>query len=125
MSQTLRIFTDTHIAFAIVKQLRLRGIDVERCEDVGLAEAKDEELLIYATNHQRAILSFDSDFDVLHKKWLENSKPHCGIFRCSSNLQGAKGIGAIIVFLEVYHLAVSQGAGSLEKDVYNEFILVS
>jgi len=34
---TLQLYTDTHIAKAIAEQLRAHGVDVVRCEEVGMA----------------------------------------------------------------------------------------
>jgi predicted nuclease of predicted toxin-antitoxin system len=38
---TLKFYMDTHIPKAVAIQLRNKGIDVVRCEDVGLTESDD------------------------------------------------------------------------------------
>jgi predicted nuclease of predicted toxin-antitoxin system len=58
----LKFYTDTHIAKAIAVQLRNRGVEVVRCEEVGLAEARDTVHLEYATNHGLAVVTHDDDF---------------------------------------------------------------
>ena len=49
----IAFYTDTHIAKAVALQLRGHGIDVIRCEQVGLADASDVRHLEYATQHGR------------------------------------------------------------------------
>lgn len=91
MSETiasLKFYTDTHIPKAVATQLRLRGVEVVRCEEVGLAEVDDETHLKYATEHRRAMVSRDVDFLELHTEWLAEGKHHCGIFHVSRDLQG-------------------------------------
>ena len=45
----LKIFTDEHIGKDIVEQLQRRGVEVLRCEDVGMKSVEDTRLLEYAT----------------------------------------------------------------------------
>jgi hypothetical protein len=48
----LKFYADTHIDKDVAIQLRKKGVDVVRCEDVGMAEADDEAHLDYAAqNH--------------------------------------------------------------------------
>ena len=44
-----KYFADTHVESGAIRQLRLKGLDILRCEDVGLAEVDDNVLLDYAT----------------------------------------------------------------------------
>jgi len=62
----IRYYLDTHIPKAVAEQLRLRGIDVVRCEEVGLAEADDTEHLEYAAAQERTLVSHDADFRTVH-----------------------------------------------------------
>ena len=74
-----KFFTDTHVARPVTVQLRLRGIEIVRCEEVGLATAPDPELLAYAASQNLMMLSCDEDFRILHYKWMEEGKAHSGI----------------------------------------------
>ena len=56
---SLRFYTDTHIDKQVAIQLRTHGVDVVRCEEVGMAEAEDDAHLIYATQHERALITKD------------------------------------------------------------------
>ncbi len=42
---TLKFYTDTHVAKVVAVQLRPRGIEVIRCEDVGMARSGDFDYL--------------------------------------------------------------------------------
>jgi hypothetical protein len=53
----LRFYTNTHTAKAIATQLKERGVDIIRCEDVGLAEVTDFQHLAYAAEHKRTIVT--------------------------------------------------------------------
>ncbi len=59
---SLRFYTDTHIAKQIAIQLRQHGIDVIRCEEVNMAEAEDEQHLLYATQEGLILITFDKGF---------------------------------------------------------------
>ena len=83
----LKFFFDTHIAKPIAVQLRERGVDAVRCEEVGIAEEDDEALLNYAVKEGRALVSMDVDFQSWHFRWLEAGKLHCGIFTISHGLE--------------------------------------
>ena len=78
----LKLFMDTHIARAIAVQLRLKGVDVQRLEETSDLpnNAEDSEILIYATEQGRAVLSLDDDFSKLHSEFLKNDEKHSGIF---------------------------------------------
>jgi len=62
----LRFYTDANIDKQVAIQLRQRGIEVTRCQDVGMDDVSDNEHLIYASEHNLSIISKDADFRVLH-----------------------------------------------------------
>src|SRR5262245_2350999 len=77
---TIRYYTDAHIAKAVVEQLRLRGVDVTRCEEVGLAEVSDQGHIAYAAENGRAMVTHDQGFTAHHRVWLAQGNHHAGIF---------------------------------------------
>ncbi len=101
---TLRLITDTHIAKQIAIQLREKGVDVVRLEELSELpnNAKDTDILEWATTNRRAVLSLDDDFERLHYEWMAEEKIHNGIFFGDSDLQGAGGIGTIVNFIADY-----------------------
>lgn len=76
----LKFFTDTHISKQVAVQLSHRGVSVVRCEEVGLAEADDEELLTYASREGRAIITVDKGFKHRAFRWLAEGRDHGGVF---------------------------------------------
>ena len=79
MSQ-IRFFTDEDIYAAVAVALRRHGIDVISTPEVGRLGETDESQLLFATNQQRAILTFNvADFAILHAQWLQQGKHHAGI----------------------------------------------
>jgi hypothetical protein len=115
MSDELKFYTDTHISRQVAVQLRQRGIDVVRCEEVDMAEAADEEHLEYSAETGRAIISADQDFLRLHQRWGRENRNHSGIFFCLSHLQGPDGIGRIVEECTFYYQAVRAGAANIDE----------
>lgn len=114
----LKFYTDTHISKAVAVQLRARGIDAVRCEEVGMAEASDEEHLEYAAENGRVIISGDADFRDLHFRWMAEGKTHSGIFYLY-NVQGAGSVGIMVTECNTWYEMIAEGAGRLE-DVVNQ-----
>lgn len=127
MSEThtpLKLYTDTHIAKTVAVQLRNRGVDVVRCEEVGLAEVDDYTHLQYATENGRVLVTRDSDFTRIHAEWQQQGKRHGGILYIRGSIQGKGSIGIIVTRLYDYYLLVEGEAGSVETDFANRVIYV-
>jgi len=119
---SLTFFTDTHIAKQVAIQLNALGIDVLRCQDVGLEDASDEELLEYAVAHERAMLTKDDDFLTLNSQWQSAGRQHFGVFYCP--YRDRPTIGLIVTTCQEYHDLIEQGAGE-ESDIENEVIFIT
>lgn len=80
---------------AIAEQLRLRGVDAQRPQEVGRANRKipDLDQLTYATSMGRVLVSRDRDFTRLHATGIA----HAGIVILQTNLS----IGAFVEYLEL------------------------
>jgi predicted nuclease of predicted toxin-antitoxin system len=91
MSQ-LKFYTDTHIDKQVAIQLRQKGIEVVRCEEVGMATAADEAHLEYAAQNKLALITKDADFRSKHFEWLSQGKEHFGIFFCADRRIAAVGV---------------------------------
>lgn len=124
-SKPLQFYFDTHISKVIAVQLRKHGVDVVRCEEVGLNEADDPDHLAYAAEHRRVLVTHDADFIDLHDEWLGLDRPHAGIIRIDPDLQGPPGIGTIVKRLLEYHELVEGGAATASGDFENQLIFVS
>jgi predicted nuclease of predicted toxin-antitoxin system len=116
---SLRFYTDTHVPRQVAVQLRQYGVDVVRCEDVGLAEADDETHLEFAAREGRILVSFDKGFRTRAFEWLANGKNHAGIFLCKSNLQRERGIGIIVNTCHFYWETVEAAAATVDE-FYNQ-----
>ena len=123
--EQIKYFSDTHISKAVATQLRRRGVDIERSEDVGLSQAPDTELLVYATAQGRVMISHDDDFLKLHRKWQARGQNHAGIMYVLPHLQGSRGIGKIVQTLLDYHEMIEIEAGTLAEDIANRVIFIS
>ena len=118
----IKFYTDTHIAKAVAVQLRNRGVDVVRCEEVGLAEADDLEHLEYATQQGRVMVTQDDDFAKYHVQWQQENKVHAGIMLVPKHLRGQAQISYTLTELLVYYEIIAGGAGTVEADIVNQLI---
>jgi hypothetical protein len=124
MSQ-LKFFTDEHIGKAVVEQLRRRGIDVLRCEDVDMKGVDDSRLLEYATEHGYALLSMDDDVTTLHAECVKAGKLHCGIFYAPmAQFSGPQGIGPIVLFCAEWAELIGDDADDLAENIHNRLIYI-
>ncbi len=62
MKPSIRFYFDEHIASAIAKGLRRRGIDVLMPAEAGKLEASDKEQFTFARSQGRVIVTQDADF---------------------------------------------------------------
>jgi uncharacterized protein with PIN domain len=88
VAQAVKFYTDEHVARAVARGLRQRGVDAVTAAEAGLLEAEDEVHLQFALREGRTIFTQDDDFLRLHASGVE----HAGIAYCS---QGTS-IGDII-----------------------------
>jgi len=75
MSRRISYHVDEHVARAVVRGLRQRGVDVLILREAGLLGASDEEHLARAKADGRVIFTQDDDFLRLHAAGLD----HAGI----------------------------------------------
>jgi hypothetical protein len=72
MGRQVSFYTDEHVAKAVVRGLRQRGVDVLTVVEAGLMGASDEEHLAQALAEGRTIFTQDDDFLRLHASGLEH-----------------------------------------------------
>lgn len=119
-NRQLRFYVDSHIAKAIVIQLKRRGVDIIHCDDVGMSEASDAEHLVYATEHQRVMVSQDRDYVDLHYEAQRLETSHEGIIVIRGQLQGEAQISFLVKSLFELDELVQGGAATLEGDFINK-----
>lgn len=120
---SLKYYLDTHIDKQVALQLRKHGVDVVRCEEVGLATASDEAHLQYAVAERRVLVTKDSDFIELHEQWQAQGQWHCGIFFCP--YRDAPTIGLLVQMCLDFYDAIALGAGTREDDIENRLYYVT
>lgn len=118
----LKFYTDTHIARAVAEQLRAKGVDIVRCEEVDMAEASDAAHLAYAAREGRVMVTQDADFAALHMEWLRTGRSHAGIMRIPPDLQGEAQKSFAVTELLFYHEAERAGALDIASDIRNQLI---
>ncbi len=119
---SLRFYTDAHVPKQVAIQLRAKGIDVMRCQEIGFEDASDISHLIEAARQRRMIITGDADFPRLSAQWGLENKFHAGILYFQHESQG--DIGLIVSAALFLFEAIEFGAATLEDDVYNRIIFV-
>jgi len=72
---SIRYYLDEHIAEAVAKGLRRRGIDVRTLTEAGMLGASDEEHFAFAREEERTIVTQDDDF----LRLAAQSSEHAGV----------------------------------------------
>jgi predicted nuclease of predicted toxin-antitoxin system len=91
----IRLYLDRHIKLRLADDLRERGFDVLTTGQATMDTASDEQQLAFATEQDRAILTFNiRDFAPLHKQWLATGRNHAGIV--VSQQLGSRQYGALL-----------------------------
>lgn len=62
MNEPIRYLVDEHVPKAVVRGLRKRGVDVITIPDAGLLGKQDEDLLGFAKEKDRVMMTQDRDF---------------------------------------------------------------
>lgn len=96
----MRLVLDEHLDSAIAVELRRRGHDVVAVtEDPGLRSLEDRELLVWAAEVGRAVVTYDAaDFGPLSEERQVVGEPFAGLIFLSAKRypQGPKGYGALV-----------------------------
>jgi predicted nuclease of predicted toxin-antitoxin system len=61
----MKLFTDQDVYQTTIDYLKSPGYNVLKASDVGLQRAPDEELLRYASEHQRILVTRDKGYGAL------------------------------------------------------------
>jgi predicted nuclease of predicted toxin-antitoxin system len=121
MTKPLKFYTDSHIPKAVADQLRARGVDVVRCQDVGMAHADDLPHLEYAAREGRVVVTGDRDFLRLNAEWLAAGREHAGIvYITPETMRHSRKVGILVSELLFFHEAVEGGAATVEQDFRNK-----
>lgn len=72
----MKFFADQDIYLVTINYLKSLGYDILKASDVGLQRALDEEILRYAYEHQRVLITRDKGFGALV---FLNYQKHSGV----------------------------------------------
>ena len=108
MAERIRLYTDEHVAKAVVRGLRQRGVDVVTVPEADLLTASDEEHLAFARGSGRVIFTQDDDFLRLHAA----GATHSGIVYAPQGRPVGQVIRGLMLIWEV--LAPSDMEGHVE-----------
>lgn len=101
------LLLDEMLSGAIAEQLRVRGLDaVAVVENARLIETPDEELLAYATEQERMLVTANvADFAALATDWRAVGREHAGLAYVTSRAfpQDRSFVGAIVSSLLALH----------------------
>jgi len=93
----IRLYADEHVAKAIVKGLRQRGVDVSTIGEAGLLSTADEVLLARAQADGRVVFTHDADFLRLHSAGVG----HAGIIYAAGELPVDEVIRRLMLIVPV------------------------
>ncbi|MGC1305768.1 MAG: DUF5615 family PIN-like protein [Phormidesmis sp.] len=76
----IRLYLDEDVNVLVADLLNARGFDALSVRDAGQLQASDAEQLIYAVNHQRALVTHNrSDFEKLIQTYFDTEQKHYGV----------------------------------------------
>ena len=99
----LRLLSDENFRGAIVRGLKLRdpNVDIQRVQDVGLRGLGDEQILAWAAENNRIVLTHDqATFGRFAYARVDDGKSMPGVFVVSEKLPVSEVINAILLLTE-------------------------
>jgi hypothetical protein len=75
----LRYYMDHNVQEAITVALRARGIDCLSCEEDGMTQSDDADILQRATDLDRVVFSEDRDFLKIASAWMRRGREFGGV----------------------------------------------
>ena len=93
----IRYLTDEHVAGAVAKGLRARGVDVTTAAQAGTLQKPDPWVLTHARERGWVLITYDPDFLRLHATGI----PHAGILYGTADLSIGTVIGGALLIAEV------------------------
>src|SRR5262245_13581124 len=76
---TVALYTDVHVPGPIVRQLRLRGVDVLTANEDGQGTTPDDLLLERASLLGRVMVTQDIGFKVMAEDWIRQGRDFGGL----------------------------------------------
>ena len=74
MPGRFRLLTDENIPGPLIEALMKSGWDVVRTIDVYGEQSDDEWVFVYAVEHDRVLVSTDTDHLIIGRRWLDHGR---------------------------------------------------
>ena len=97
MAERIQYYTDEHVAKAVARGLRRRGVDVLTCPEAGMLTAPDDDHLQLAMDQGRVIFTQDEDFLRVHAEGRE----HPGIVYAPQHTPVGKIVTGLMLIYQV------------------------
>jgi uncharacterized protein with PIN domain len=94
----VKFYTDEHVAKAIARGLRQRGVDAITAAEANLLGAADEQHLMFALSQDRVMFTEDEDFLSLHAAGIE----HAGIVYAHQRTSIGEIIRGLMLVYQVF-----------------------
>lgn len=105
----MRLLVDENLALRIAKLLRDGGFDAIHVLEGGLGGCNDHDVSDFATTHQRAVISADSDFATL-LALSAGSSPSLVLLRSSDRLSPVEQASLLLANLPALEADLARGA---------------
>src|SRR5260221_1364036 len=92
------LYIDVHFPMGILRQLRLRGVDVMTATEEGQNQLPDDQLVALAGTQGRVLFTHDIRFKALTESWQRAGRPFAGLIY--GHAEGAS-IGQYVHDLEI------------------------
>lgn len=101
VSVYIRLYFDEDVSIGIAENLRQRGFDALCVRDVQMLQRDDDTQLSFAISEKRAIVTHNRhDFELLHKRCLENNISHFGIIIAKRRAQDTHIVTRLLTLLD-------------------------
>ena len=97
MAQGIKFYTDEHVAKAVVRGLRQRGVDVLTLSEAKMLGASDQDHLARARAEMRVVFTHDAHFLRLHAQGAD----HAGIVFASRQMSVGETIHGLMLICQL------------------------
>lgn len=101
----VRYYLDEHVAGAVARELRNRGIDVLTLSEAGMLGASDREYFTYAHEEGRVRVTFDDDF----LRLAAQTEQHAGVVFAPEGKAIGEMIRGLLLIAEVIEAEEMEG----------------